>query len=336
MESNPHASLLRSGFYAVFSGESLPTEQIVKAIQTASDVRQQAGHHWIVMHDYAAIVRGLDGTSCQRFWFYVPGFEQSYKAVVLKIQAALHWDNFEVRWEYAAKDALLPPNITEIEKCGAVPSKLYRHTLIVVVFFVLSPLAMVATDHRGLRTSGWSAALFIGCWCAFACWCLSSYVKRQYPSFLVICFLYALTLWFGRGGPWQPLWEAVLSLGAFCLPCYLLLLCPLFYRRTRNPAKESIDLNWSYRRGDLSDFLRNQVHKAVKEQCLACGYSLHGLDTCRCPECATENYYLTDRADARALAEKHGAVFEGEWAPHAPPHAAGLNKSGGAKQERRG
>ena len=58
MESNPHASLLRSGFYAVFSGESLPTEQIVKAIQTASDVRQQAGHHWIVMHDYAAIVRG--------------------------------------------------------------------------------------------------------------------------------------------------------------------------------------------------------------------------------------------------------------------------------------
>jgi len=43
--------------------------------------------------------------------------------------------------------------------------------------------------------------------------------------------------------------------------------------------------------------------------CLVCDYDLRELETCRCPECGTMNYYLTDRADARALAEEHG----GRW-----------------------
>lgn len=49
--------------------------------------------------------------------------------------------------------------------------------------------------------------------------------------------------------------------------------------------------------------------RAVDHRCIKCGHRLDDPETCRCPVCGTDNYYLLARPDAQALARRHGAVF---------------------------
>lgn len=51
-------------------------------------------------------------------------------------------------------------------------------------------------------------------------------------------------------------------------------------------------------------------HRLSNTECLACGYSLENIETCRCPECGKLNYHLTDRFDA------HKPALDKGWIPN--------------------
>lgn len=302
--------------YVIFTGAALTRGDILNKIVPCSAVTSKNGRDYLDLQGDAAEIFGLPSTGEAKTDMISLRIDypiQAYGSIIEKLAVMLDW-HVEIRPGVLRENLLIPPRLGEllerkISHSGQSPNASLNGPNL--FFKVATPLLTIYVASQVPLATRWSVALV-----AFTIALSISnllftglMVLRSTPQGVfgaknhewLECLQSALLLVCGFTSLFQPgdYWiVGVISLAFILMGLWM-------YGRGKHASRSrSIQTRLTVFRNIVpEDFA------SIEDDCLVCGYSLQGIDTCRCPECGIMNYYLVDRSDATHLALKHGAVM---------------------------
>jgi len=295
--------------YIVLSGAKHRVDDVRRRVLALGDVSSNGSQPVLRDGNNEVPVCGLDGGEqrLDRIWFRVDGPNEKFAKPISTIAHALGW-KATVRWGRNYGNHVLPPDP------GALLKKKVQTGFPHPAQFVFPTIdavyrLMVLWDLLGAsRTTPGDSVIVAACvlvvvglWAHY----LYSYfccgrLRTLDAIGLNVCGL----IWAWAISP--AFFVILLAFYVVTLPVGW-----LWYARATKQQVSSPDIAIELTQHELTKVKiagmtpRDRINKG---KCLVCDYDLRGLESCRCPECGTKNYYLFERRDARGLARVHGMV----------------------------
>jgi len=301
--------------YIIMTGDPIPAEEALRIIGNRAVVATTDSDALRINvngceAELCGISHGYD--SCSKLWFRLWTPISSIQKFARELAGRLQW-NTEIRWGVPGGHALLPPRLDSLiasrhrrdKKRRLVSISMSVITLIMVAtLYVIITTPRVAPWHT-ILAGAFSFALVASLGFYYYSYCRMRSAHKRLDTWLPMTWLLVM-LWYSLGGPtsWIPL--LVISTPTVLLGCGLIALRRR-QKRSGHTAMAQVE-HAMLKSALLRDFF---VPRVAAGACIVCGHNLHGLPSCKCPECGTTNYYLLDRPDARELAMEHGAIFHG-------------------------
>lgn len=303
--------LSAANLFLVLSGRELPTAELVSKLEMIPEVSKDSRGLAVCVSDCTTRLKGVDllRPRCHRFWIRLPKVHTAYREMAKTLSNALDW-NVEFRWAAPCEGASLPPRLPPLWNARRKRQGSNINTFMLAFDSLLS-FGIVYAVQTAPQLKAWHAYLAT-CVSLMVAMCLlyrysdwlrgtARYDRIDQP---VLSAKTLVLFWYGLGGPAVPYSALIVGILAVVMAGLM-----LFLRRRAHRAADTRngEIDWAWLAAQLTRDA--SAFTPDKKCCLACGHSLHGTDTCICPECGTRNYYLVDRADARTLAIENGAIL---------------------------
>ncbi len=302
--------------YVIFTGAPLTRGDILRKIAPYSAVTSKNGRDYLDLQGSATEIFGLPSTEkddSDMISLRINYPIQAYSSIIEKLAVMLDW-HVEIRPGVLRENLLIPPRLGELLERKISPSGQSPNAFLngpTLFFKVATPLVTIYVASQVHLATRWIVALvaFTIALSISNLLFMGLMVLRSTPQGVfgakdhewLECPQIALLLVCGFTSLFQPgdYWiVGVISLAFILAGLWM-------YRRGRSASR----LLSTQARLTVFRNIVPEDFASIEDDCLVCGYSLQGIDSCRCPECGIMNYYLVDRSDATHLALKHGAVM---------------------------